>query len=456
MGATWAELDDAIDRNLEKSLAELGELCAQPSIAGQGIGMRPCAELVAEMLSRRGFDAELRESDGFPVVFGQRPGQSDRTLLFYNHYDVQPPEPIELWETPPFEPSRRGGKLYARGVSDDKGHIACRLAAIDAFLDASGEVPCRIKFVIEGEEEIGSPNLTPFVEAHQKVLAADACIWEFGGVDHEGTPILYAGLRGILYVELRCRTAREDAHSGLGGSIFPNSAWRLTWALASLKDEQENILIPGFHEAVLPATDHDLELLRSLPESGPDLLERYGLRGFLKGLSGGLELKRQAIFEPTCTICGLESGYTGQGPKTVLPAQAMAKVDFRLVPDQSPAEILGKLREHLSRAGFDDIEVRPLGAEPPGRTDPNHPFLRLVAETAASVYGRPQLITPMSGGSGPIHPFVDILGLPVATIGVSYPGANVHAPNENLVIENFVNGVRHTARVIDRFSQGQT
>ncbi len=186
------------------------------------------------------------------MVVAERAGTSERTLLFYNHYDVQPPEPLELWETPPFEPSLRDGKLYARGVSDDKGHLVCRLAALDAILAIQPELPCRVKFIVEGEEEIGSPNLPEFIETHAGRLAADACIWEFGGVDHDGRPVQSAGLRGILYVELTSHTADLDAHSGLGGGIFPNSAWRLTWALASLKGPDERIRIPGFYDRVVP------------------------------------------------------------------------------------------------------------------------------------------------------------------------------------------------------------
>lgn len=447
-----AELDRAIDHQLDRHLAELSRLCAQPSIAAQDQGMEPCAELVASMLSDREFEVEILPTQGYPVVYAERAGSSDRTLLFYNHYDVQPPEPLDLWESPPFEPTIRDGMMYARGVSDDKGHIECRLAAVDAVLETLGELPCRIKFLIEGEEEIGSPNLTPFIEQERSRLAADACLWEFGGVDHEGQPILYAGLRGIQYFELRVRSAEHDAHSGLGGSIFPNAAWRLTWALASLKGPDERIRLPGFYEPVLAPTKRDLELLAALPEEADDLLERYGLAGFIKGLGGGLELQREMVFTPTCTICGLSSGYQGTGSKTVLPAEAFAKVDFRLVPNQQPEQVIEQLRTHLQNEGFDDVEVLPLAGEPPGRSDPDDPFLQLVAAAAEGVYGQRQLIHPISGGSGPIHPFVETLGIPVATAGISYPGAQVHAPNENMVIDNFVDGVRHTARVITAFA----
>jgi len=280
--ADFARVDHIIRQRLDSSLAELSRLCAQPSVSATGHGIHECASLVAEMLRRRGFTVQILDTPGWPVVFADRPGPSERTLLFYNHYDVQPPEPLDLWETPPFEPSIRDGKMYARGVSDDKGHVMCRLAALDALLEALGDLPCRIKFIIEGEEETSSLNLHAFVRDHKDLLAADACIWEFGGVDHEGTPIQYAGLRGISYVELSVQTASQDAHSGLGGSIFANAAWRLTWALDSLKGPDERVRLPGFYDKVRPPTKRDLELLALLPDEAEELKTRYGLDGFIK------------------------------------------------------------------------------------------------------------------------------------------------------------------------------
>jgi acetylornithine deacetylase/succinyl-diaminopimelate desuccinylase-like protein len=446
-------VEQAIETHMSANLEELGRLCSQPSIAAQNIGMDECAALVSEMLTRRGFSTQIMSTEGAPVVFAERQGRSDRTLLFYNHYDVQPPEPLDLWVTPPFEPSIREGKMYARGISDDKGHLLCRLAALDALLAAEGDMPCNVKFIVEGEEEIGSVHLADFVDAHTDLLAADACVWEFGGVDHTGTPIQYAGLRGICYVELSVRTASQDAHSGLGGSIFPNAAWRLTWALASLKGPDERIKLPGFYDRVRQPSERDIELLDQLPDVADDYLQTYGLSGFIKGLTDELDIKREEIFSPTCTICGLTSGYQAAGSKTVQPAMASAKVDFRLVPDQMPADVLAQLRAHLDQTGFSDIQVTLLGAEPPGRTDPDDPFLQMVAECAREVYGVPQLTVPMSGGSGPNHVFIHALGVPIATAGISYPGAQVHAPNENIVLKNFTAGVRHTARIVARFAE---
>ena len=446
-------IDSYLEKNLDRSIAELSRLVAQPSVGAQNLGMKECAALVGEMLKARGFDVRIMDTQGAPVVYGERKGSSDRTLLIYNHYDVQPPEPLELWETPPFEPSLRNGKLYGRGVSDDKGHIVSRLHAIDALLDAGGELPCTIKFIIEGEEETASVNLYKFVVDNQALLKSDACMWEFGGVDHTNTPVQYLGLRGICYVELSIDLLSTDVHSGLGGSIFPNAAWRLVWALNTLKGPDERILIPGFYDNIKKPTARDVELLSALDDPTEDYKSRYGVPYFIKGLTGGVELKVEEIFSPTCTICGLTSGYQGPGSKTVLPARASAKVDFRLIPDQDPADILKKLRAHLDAQGFTDVQVTDLGGDAPARTDPDDPFIQLVAKLAEEVYEMPMKLIPMSGGSGPNHPFVHVLGLPVATAGLGYPDTKAHAPNENIRVDLYLKHARHMARVIAEFAK---
>ncbi len=444
-------IDRYLEAHLNDSIAELSLLCAQPSVAAQNLGLRECAALVGDMLQKRGFAVQILETGGAPVVFGERGGNSDKTLLFYNHYDVQPAEPLDLWETPPFEPSLRDGKLFARGVSDDKGHLISRLFAIDALLDQDGELPCNVKFIVEGEEEVSSVHLPDFVRSHTDLLAADACVWEFGGVDHRDRPMQYLGLRGICYVELSVETASQDVHSGTGGSIFPNAAWRLVWALNSLKGPDERIRIPGFYDPIQAPSARDRELMAALPEVADEYRQRYHLDHFLKGLTGGVELRMAEVFEPTCTICGLTSGYQGVGSKTVLPARASAKVDFRLVPDQTPEQVLQQLRAHLDAEGFSDVQVTLLGGEAPGRTDPDDPFVKLVVDTSGEVYSEPMQIVPMVGGSGPNHVFIECLDLPVVTAGVGHPGSQGHAPNENLRLDLYLKGAQHVARILKAF-----
>ena len=454
----FEEIDAYIDLHLDDSIAELVELVAQPSVAAQNWGLAECAKLVGDMLQKRGFSTEVHATGGAPVVFAERrrkmkDSSAQKTLLMYNHYDVQPAEPLDLCDSPPFEPSLRAGKLYGRGVSDDKGQFVNRLYAIDALLAAEGDLPCNLKFIIEGEEEVSSLHLKDYISAHKERLAADACIWEFGGVDHREIPIQYAGLRGICYVELSVQTASTDVHSGLGGSIFPNAAWRLVWALNTLKGPDERILLPGFYDQIVPPSQRDRELMAELPDVAEDYHTRYGVKTFLKGLKGGFDLKLAEVFEPTCTICGLTSGYHGPGSKTVLPARASAKVDFRLVPNQTPELVLEQLRRHLDAKGFTDVEISFLGGEPPGRTDPDDPFIKMVVETAKPVYGVPMQVVPLTGGSGPVHPFIEFLHLPVASAGVAYPGTLAHAPNENIRLDLYLKGAKHMARILAAFGE---
>ncbi len=452
MTAAYAAIDAYLQAHLDESIAELSRLCAQPSVSAQNWGLNECAQLTASLLAQRGFRTEILPTGGAPVVYAERAGRSPRTVLFYNHYDVQPAEPLELWESPPFEPTVRDGKLFARGVSDDKGHITSRLFAIDALLASEGELLCTVKFIIEGEEETSSVHLHDFVLEQRQRLAADACIWEFGGVDHRDWPMQYLGLRGICYVELSVETASQDVHSGLGGSIFPNAAWRLVWALNSLKGPDERIRIPGFYDTIRQPDERDRQLMAEMPEVADEYRQRYGVTHFLHGLSGGVELRLAEVFQPTCTICGLTSGYQGPGSKTVLPARASAKVDFRLVPGQTPEQVLKLLRTHLDAEGFEDVQVTFLGGEAPARTDPDDPFVQLVVDTSEQVYGRRMQIVPMVGGSGPNHIFSEALKLPIVTAGVGHPGSQAHAPNENVRLDLYLLGARHIAYILKQFA----
>jgi len=451
--ASIQHIHQYLDDHLDESLAELMTYCAQPSVAASGEGIPACAELTGAMLRRRGFEVELIETGGSPVVYGYRPGRSEKTLLFYNHYDVQPPDPLDLWVSPPFEPEIRDSKMYARGVSDDKGHVVSRLFALDALLAEDGELPCGVKFLIEGEEEISSPHLGPVIRENLEKFAADACIWEFGGVNHEESPGLTLGMRGICYVELSVETASQDAHSGLGGSIFPNAAWRLVWALRSIKGSDGRVQIPGFYDNIRPPTGRDRAMLAALPPRIDDLRGRYGVKSFLGGTEHELELRIKEVFEPSATICGLDAGYQGKGSKTVLPHRASAKMDFRLVPDQRPEDIFEKLRRHLDAEGFEDVHLHYHGGTTPARSDPDDPFFKLVVDAAEPIYGKPVVVEPIIGGSGPSSFFIHDLGLPVATSGVGHPGTQAHAPNENLRIDLYLKGARHAANILKAFGE---
>ena len=431
-------------------LGWLLRLCRQPSIAAQNVGMAETAALVEKLLREVGAETRQIATAGYPVVYGEI-GGGPRTLAFYNHYDVQPPDPLEEWYSEPFAAEIRDGTLYARGVSDNKGNIVARIAAVDAYRRAYGDLPARIKFIVEGEEEIGSPSLERFAEENQALLAADGCIWEAGYADPTGRREVYLGVKGILYVELTVEMANVDLHSSWA-SIVPSGPWRLLAALRSLKDEQDRITIPGFYDAVLEPTPADQEALASMPFDEDGYLTQWGLDTFVNNLSGQ-RLLHKHIFQPTANICGIGSGYTGEGLKTVLPHKARAKIDFRLVPDQDPHDLFERLQAHLDRQGFADVDVALLAAEHPARTPPTDPFARMVVESFADVYEQEPVVYPIVPGTGPMYVLCQRYGIPAVSLGVGNAHSRNHAPNENIHLKDFYDGIAHLVRLLERFPE---
>lgn len=381
-----------IDAYRDRFLSELSELLRQPSIAAQGLGIEETAAAVVRRLERLGAEVRvLRLPGAAPLVYASI-GSGPRTLLIYDHYDVQPPEPLEGWASPAFEPTVRDGKLYARGAADNKGNLMLRIQAIEAWLATQGSLPIRINFLVEGEEEIGSVNLDAYCHQHAELLRADGCLWETGGKNALEQPTIACGAKGICYVELVARGASHDLHSA-NATMVPNPAWRLTWALATLKAPDERILIPGFYDAVRPPSAADLRALASIPLDDEALLADFGIPEFLGGLRGHERIKAN-LFKPTATICGLVSGYTGVGSKTVLPAEARAKIDFRMVPDQDPNAIVAALRAHLDAQGFSDIAIIELGHERAARSATDALPVRAMERAIQATYGQAPVIYP--------------------------------------------------------------
>ncbi|HUG16614.1 MAG TPA: M20/M25/M40 family metallo-hydrolase [Thermomicrobiales bacterium] len=445
---------DYIEQHRDEYIALVQRACQQPSISTQNVGIREMAELCREMLADVGADASIVPVDGgFPVVLGQIDGPSRRTLNIYNPYDVQPPEPLDLWESDPFAADVRDGRIWARGVADNKGHLVARICAVDAWRNMRGNLPLTLRFIYEGEEEIGSPNLERFVAEHQsEITPADGCIWEGGGRDFNGRVRLSCGLKGICYVELAVESVNTDMHSSRA-TIVPNAAWRLVWALNTMKDEQERVLIKGFYDRVLPPTVEEHNILEETPFDEADFLRTFGLERFLLDLAGQ-RLKLKDMFEPTCTICGVESGYTGDGLKTVLPKAARAKIDMRLVPDQDPHEIARLLRAHLDAHGFSDISVALLAAEHPARTDLSAPLVTAVANAVRRVHGHEPVIVPITPGSGPMYVLCQAIGVPsVSGPGGGNPNSRIHAPNENMYVDDYINAIKGMAVVFDEFAR---
>ena len=442
-----------VDENGDRFLDQLKTLCSQPSIAAQGVGTRETANIVLDMLEGIGADARLIEVAGAPpVVYGEI-GQGKKTLIIYDHYDVQPPEPLDQWESQPFSPEIRKGFLYCRGVADNKGDLASRLQAIEGYQATMGRLPLKIKFVFEGEEEIGSPHLAQFVEKNKELLlGADGCLWEGARVDTSGRPELYLGLKGILYVELRARGASRDMHSSWA-PLVPNPAWRLVWALGTLKDENDRLTMDGLMEYVAEPPDEDMELLERIPFDDEEMKEDLGLPELLGGVKG-TEAVRSLLYSPTCTICGMVAGYTGEGSKTVLPSEARVKLDFRLVPNLEPEVVLELLRKHLDRRGFDDVEIVGFSAEHPARSSPDAPVARAAIQAATIVYGQEPVVYPSMAGSGPMYPLSTALGIAaVSGLGVGHTQSRIHAPNENIRLEDYFQAVKFTGEFIRVFSE---
>jgi acetylornithine deacetylase/succinyl-diaminopimelate desuccinylase-like protein len=440
-----------VDDHRDEYLKQVQDLCRQPSISAQNVGIMETAEYVKKMLEAIGAKAEIVPIEGGnPVVYGEV-GDGKRTLSFYNHSDVQPPEPLELWDTEPFDAEVVDGRIVARGVADNKGNIASRICAIDAYQKVRGSLPLRVKFLIEGEEEIGSPRLERFTEEHADLVQADGNIWESGSKDVDGTPIISLGLKGICYVELRVRSVARDLHSSLGASV-PNAAWRLNWALSTLKGPDERIRIPGFYDRVVEPTEHDLEILSRLPDTEANRKDLYQIDQFVNELRGR-DLQIKEYFQPTCTICGLNSGYTGPGTKTVMPAEAMAKVDFRLVIDQDPYEIRDLLRKHLDAQGFSDVEIELLSAEHPARTSTDSAIVKVVEEAHREVDGAEPVIIPTSLGTGPAYVMAHKFGIPFASSGVGHADSRAHSPNENIFVEDYFTGIKRITRILDGFAK---
>lgn len=441
-----------IDSHGEAFIHDLQRLCRQPSISAQGVGLEKCASLLVAQMQAKGISARTEPvRGGPPLVVAEIPGDGPRTLLIYDHYDVQPPEPLDEWTSDPFAAEIRDGCLYARGAQDTKGNIMARLAAVEAWLRVRGRLPVGVKFLIEGEEEIGSPHLGETLHERPELARADACIWESGAKDHRDILNIYLGVKGICYVELEVAGANRDLHSSAGATI-PNPAWRLVWALATLKGPDEQVRIPGFYDGVVePSPAEITQLERIAAQRDDEAIRRdLGLKMFLKGLTG-VELVKHHLFRPTCTICGLTAGYSGPGSKTVLPRRAGAKVDFRLVPNQRAEEIVAKLREHLRREAYGDVTVRAFGLEDPYKTPSDAPIVDVVAEAAEEVYGHAPIILPTQAGTGPMHAVCGQFGMPAVGTGIGHAKGNTHGPNENIRLADYIQGIKHIALILERF-----
>jgi acetylornithine deacetylase/succinyl-diaminopimelate desuccinylase-like protein len=452
MEGSRMDLDSRVDGRKEELLEELNEFLRMPSISAQedtSGGFRECANWVLEKLRDAGAEARLMETDGHPVVYAEI-GDGDKTLLSYGHYDVQPPEPLELWESDPFEPTIRDGSLYARGVADDKGDVLTRIQALRLYIEEHGSLPFKLKFFIEGEEEIGSPNLASFARKNKDLLSANACLWEGSMKDEAGHPVIFCGTKGMAYVELRAHGASHDLHSMYGG-IAPNPVWRLIQALRTIKDESGEITLDGFEELIEPPSEKDLEAISRIPFDDAELRRSWGVDALDRNLTGQDAL-REMLLRPTANIAGIMSGYTGPGSKTIVPSEAFVKMDFRLVAGQSPEPVVGLIRAHLKKRGFDDIEVVDLHGVEAAKTPIDSPVVRTSVETWEDLGRDDAVVYPTIGGSGPTSLIATELGIPTVMTGnVANSGSRIHSPNESVRLDDYFETIRYFTRFFERF-----
>jgi acetylornithine deacetylase/succinyl-diaminopimelate desuccinylase-like protein len=433
----------ACQERAERDLADLCTLIRQPSISAQNIGIRACADLFVDVLHEAGVDARLMPTPAHPIVYAEwlgAPGMP--TVLIYGHYDVQPPEPLDQWLSPPFEPTVRDGKLFARGAGDNKGQIFAQIAAARAWLEVVGSLPVNVKFLIEGEEETGSPHLPGFITAHRDLLAADLAYTSDGPVHDDAHPQVVYGVRGMLLVELRARGASHDLHSGNWGGLVPNPAWTLVHLLATMRDADGRVTIPGFYDDVFAPTPAFLTAMASIPLDQQAALETVG-RDQLPP-PAGLGYFERLMTTPTLNIAGFTSGYGGLGPKTVIPSTAMVKIDMRLVPCQSADDIFEKFRDHVARHA-PDVEVLRQGGMEPSYTPVEHPLSGIVRRAVETGFGVSPVDVPLLGGSLPDAVFTQTLGLPSFLVPYANADERNHAPNENISLDRFFAGIRTAA-----------
>ena len=416
---------------MDSLVSDLQTLIRQPSVSAKNEGIEECAKLVSKLLKKSGVSSEILQlkKNVAPIVFGeikskQNPG---KTLMFYNHYDVQPAEPFDLWDDPPFSGTRKGNKIFGRGATDDKGELITRIKAVEACLKTTGDVPCNVKFVIEGEEETGSAHIEDYLKKYKKKFSCDGVIWEFGYVDAKNRPIIGLGMKGLLFVELSVKESIRDAHSSLA-VLIKNPAWRLIDAIKTLRDSDGKILIKDWYKEVTPFSKIDLELIKKEPFDENVFKKEFGVKSFV-GNKKGMAAKMALVGDVTCNIAGFVSGYTGDGAKTVLPGEALVKIDFRLIPKMDPKTQILRLKKHLKSKGFGDVKMKVFHGEAAARTDASDPFVTQVKNAADKSFGT-SILNVSNAGTGPMYPFVDILKTPCISIGSTYMFSRIHSPNE--------------------------
>ncbi|KAB2336671.1 M20/M25/M40 family metallo-hydrolase [Cytobacillus depressus] len=439
------KVQEIIANNKEKYLEQLFILLRQKSISTQNEGIAECAELLKKMMEEFGISTQIMQTNGHPVVYGEIIKDPNFfTLLIYGHYDVQPPEPIDDWISPPFEPTIRNGRIYCRGAGDNKGQLMAQLLGVKTYLNIFGDLPINIKFLFEGEEENGSPNLSSFVKENKELLNADLVYTADGSSHNSGSPLILLGVRGSLCLELKAKLADWDNHSGNTGNILPNPAWKLINLLQTMCNQDGQVLIEGFYDHIRPPSKHEKELLQTLPFDAEDIGNKIGYPHLHMDSE---TYYHKLTMEPTFNINGIQSGYTGEGIKTIIPATATVKIDARLVVDQDPMDIYNKICQHVQQHD-PDIEVTYLSSMEPSRTSADLEIVKVVTNAIHHAYQQEPLIQPSLGGSLPDYVWTKILEVPSIIMPYANFDQKNHSPNENIEIDYFLNGIKCTCHVI--------
>jgi acetylornithine deacetylase/succinyl-diaminopimelate desuccinylase-like protein len=443
----------AVDSYLAENAAafeeQLCRLLRIPSVSAQSAhkgDIRAAADWVAGQFRDMGMTVEICETPGHPIVYAelcQAPGAP--TALVYGHYDVQPPDPLDLWETPPFEPTRRNGNLYARGATDDKGQMFTHVKSAEAWLKTVGKLPINLKFLIEGEEEVGSEHLDDYIRLNRERLKCDVCVISDTSQFGPGLPAITYGLRGISYFELMLQGPDRDLHSGVFGGAVVNPANALVKMLTALVDDNGRVQVPGFYDDVTPLTERERKEFAALPYDEAEFKSAIGVRE-LNGEAGFTNIERRWA-RPTCDINGLTSGYQGEGAKTVLPAKASAKFSFRLVPQQDPAKLKTALEKFLKERCPPGIAMELIGYHgAPGVVVPlESPYVAAAVKAVEHGFGRRPVFIREGGSIPVVSTFHDLLGVDTLLLGWGLNDDNTHSPNEKFCLADFHRGIKASA-----------
>lgn len=452
------EVIEYIEKNQDRYLEELNEFLRIPSVStdpGHTEDVRKAAEFVAGQLKSAGMSrVEVFSTKGHPIVYGEHIVDEDKpTLLVYGHYDVQPVDPIELWESGPFEPTVKDGELYARGAADDKGQLFIHVKSVEAFSQTQKALPVNVKYLIEGEEEIGSPHLDSFIEKNQDLLQCDVVMISDTTMFAREVPSICYGLRGLVYFQIDVQGARTDLHSGSFGGTVGNPGFELAQLLARMKDSKGRIQIPDFYDDVRELTKREREEFARLPFDEDAYKRELGIKE-LAGEEGHSPLERLWA-RPTFEVNGLLSGFTGEGAKTVLPAKAMAKVSMRLVPDQDPDKIAGLFEKYVHSIAPASItlKITRMHGGKPWIASLDHPALQAAAAAVEKGFGKKPVFQREGGSIPVVATFTELLHVPSVLMGIGLPDENAHAPNEKLDLSNFYRGIKSAAYFLDELSQ---